>query len=136
MIKPAYSVSFLLSINILYDKTFFTFKTTLIDVEKSYLPRKKSGQWSTQIYHLLLIWCLSEKVCLFQNHPTVFPWMVMRKRKIFLRKHQGHLLQEIQNSCSSYAKPHKTTQKKLSDLIRDQKLLKNKAEMLPSRPQK
>jgi hypothetical protein len=39
------------------------------------------------------------------------------------KEHHSHLLQEIQNFCSKYAEP----QTDLSDLIRDLKMLKNRA---------
>ena len=60
--------------------------TSVTDVENLYSPRRKSGQWSTQIYHRLLIHCLSVKVCLFQNHPR-FSLDRDEEGEMFLKKH-------------------------------------------------
>jgi len=51
------------------------------------------------------------------------------EEEMFLKKHYGHLLQEIRSIYSTHAEP----QAEISDLIRDLKTLKNTAELLPSR---
>ena len=68
------------------------------------------------------------KVCLFQKHPS-FSLHCDEEEEMFLKKHCGHLLQEMQNFCSTYIEP----QTELSDLIKDLKTLRNKAELLLSR---
>jgi hypothetical protein len=61
------------------------------------------------------------KVCPFQKHPS-FSLPCDEEEETFLKKHYGHLLQEIWNFCSTYTEP----QTEISDLIRDLKLLKIK----------
>jgi len=46
------------------------------------------------------------------------------EEEMFLKNHYGQLLQEIWNFCSTYTEP----QTDISDLIRDLKMLKNKAD--------
>jgi hypothetical protein len=61
--------------------------------------------------------------------PPKFSLDCDEEEEMFLKKHYGHLLQEIRSICSIHAEP----QAELSDLIRDLKTLKNTAELLPSR---
>jgi hypothetical protein len=99
--------------------------TCVIDVEKQYSPRRKSEQRSTKIYHRLLVHCHSVKVCLFQKHPS-FSLPYDEEEEMFLKKHFGHLLWDLEFLFNI----HWTTD--ISDLIRDLKMLKNKAELLLS----
>jgi hypothetical protein len=101
--------------------------TSVTDVENLYSPRRKSGQCSTEMYHQLLVHCPSVKVCLFQNHPS-FSLDCDKEEEMYLNtmaiyfKRSGIFVQHTLNHRQNFLTSS-----------RDLKMLKNNAELLPSR---